>query len=79
MKNYNLLVASDGSVLHGKAAHTFCLATKDDHTILTLNGAPVDDHPDHITSSCPEAFGALAVITLVNLFQDCHDMHDLNV
>ena len=79
LKNNNIVGAADGSELDGKMAHSFCLATQDTCEILCTGSAPVDFPVTMATSYRAEAFGALAIVTLLEKIQKRHNIQNVSV
>ena len=79
MKKNNIVAASDGSVLYGLAAHSYCIAMKDTNTIIASAVAPVDGKKSTMTSFRPEAMGALAIIQYLELISEEYEIDGVEI
>ena len=44
--NDNIVAAGDGSVSNDKASHAWCIARKNDYSVILEGVGPTDGHPD---------------------------------
>lgn len=79
LTNDYLDCSGDGSVLHGRAAHAWCIFKKSDHKIIISGSASVYGEYRDTNSLRPESFGCIAAFSLLHLISSSMEEVSANV
>ena len=76
LQNDNIVAGGDGGVAHGRAAHAWCIVTKNTFEPLLEGAGPTDGIPDTLASLRPESVSCIAVCSILHLISSAFDIHN---